>query len=125
LNRYKKYHKSDHLNLDELLGGGLEAGTTCLITGTSGAGKSILANQLVLAATNRGEKSTIFCFDESKEMLLRRAEGVGISLEKFVKEKIIDLQQINVGDLFLGEFVFKVQESVKRNKKHPSIMVDW
>jgi circadian clock protein KaiC len=107
--------KSENSQLDELLGGGLQAGTTCLITGTSGAGKSILANQLVLAAANRGEKSSVFCFDERKEIFLRRAEGVGMPFEKLVQGKVIDLQQINVGDLSLGEFSFKVQESVERN----------
>ena len=107
--------KSENSHLDELLGGGLQGGTTCLITGTSGAGKSILANQLVLAAAKESKKSSVFCFDENKEILLRRAEGVGIPLTNLIEEKIIDLQQIHVGDLSLGEFAFKVQESVQRN----------
>lgn len=106
---------SGNADLDALLGGGMEAGTACLITGTSGAGKSTLATLYVQAAADRGDPSVIFCFEERSETFRRRAEGLGLKITRHIDEGIVDLRQINVGDLSPGEFVQQVRQAVDRD----------
>jgi circadian clock protein KaiC len=66
--------------LDTLLGGGLDRGTSTLIVGPSGAGKSTMALGCVHAAAERGERVLMICFDETKNVLLKRAAGIGVHL---------------------------------------------
>ncbi len=63
--------------LDALLGGGVERGTSCLILGPAGTGKSLLTLTFVAAAIARGEKAALFIFDEEIGLLFDRARGVG------------------------------------------------
>ena len=63
--------------LDTLLGGGIERGTSTLIVGAAGTGKSSLAAQFVAAAAARGQTSALFIFDESIHTLLTRVRGAG------------------------------------------------
>ena len=67
--------------LDDLLGGGVEEGTSTLIVGGAGTGKSTIAAQFCVAAAERGEKSIVFMFDESPNTLFSRCAGLGIDLE--------------------------------------------
>jgi circadian clock protein KaiC len=66
--------------LDMLLGGGLEEGTSTLIVGPPGTGKSSLAAQFVSAANKRGGKRAMFLFEESTSNLLNRADGLNMDL---------------------------------------------
>jgi circadian clock protein KaiC len=66
--------------IDELLGGGLERGSSTLIVGAAGTGKSSLATQFAVEAARRGEHAAMFIFDESLATLQRRAQGLGIAL---------------------------------------------
>jgi circadian clock protein KaiC len=68
--------------LDTLLGGGLEEGTSTLIAGPPGTGKSSLAAQFVTAAANRGQSSAMFLFEEAANNLLNRADGLGMEIRK-------------------------------------------
>ena len=68
--------------LDELLGGGIEHGTSVLMLGPAGCGKSSLALQFAVSAATRGERAALFVFDERLETLLARADGLGIPLRK-------------------------------------------
>ncbi len=68
--------------MDTLLGGGIERGTSTLIVGAAGTGKSSLAAQFVAAAAARGQNAALFIFDESPNTLLTRAAGLGIDLRK-------------------------------------------
>ena len=67
--------------LDALLGGGLDRGTSTLLIGAAGAGKSSLASHFVRAAAERGERSAMFLFDESLRALLTRSKGIGFDIE--------------------------------------------
>ena len=66
--------------LDALLGGGIEEGSSTLIVGPPGTGKSSLAAQFVSAACRRGEGAAMFLFEESASNLLHRTDGLGLSL---------------------------------------------
>ena len=102
--------------LDELLGGGLERGTTCLIQGPSGVGKSSLATLYLYQAAKRGEKAAVYIFDERLETFLHRSKSLGMDFEPFL-EDLITLRQINIGTLSPGEFAHTVLANVAGGAK--------
>jgi circadian clock protein KaiC len=90
--------------LDELLGGGLERGTSTLIVGPPGTGKSSLAAQIVSAALDRGEPAAMFHFEESVSNLLHRADGLNMKLRGAMKSGALTLQQVDPAELSPGQF---------------------
>jgi circadian clock protein KaiC len=100
--------------LDEVLGGGLEFGTSCLLVGPSGTGKSTLATLFTVAAAERGECGAVFLFDERPETYKVRARGIGIPLRKHVETGRVTLRQIDPGEIAPGEFAHQVRETVER-----------
>ncbi|KJS28874.1 MAG: hypothetical protein VR64_22420 [Desulfatitalea sp. BRH_c12] len=109
--------------LDDLLGGGLETGTACLVTGSTGAGKSTLGSLYVQAAAKQGQHSVIFLFDERKETFLRRCASLNIDMASYIEKGLVDLRQISAGDLSPGEFAHDVRESVEE-KKAKVVLID-
>ncbi len=103
--------------LDQLLGGGLDRGTTTLILGQAGTGKSTLALQYAATLAKHGERSMIFAFDETSGILLSRAKNLGIDLEPHVKSGLITLQQVDPAELSPGEFGVRVQQGVEAGAK--------
>jgi circadian clock protein KaiC len=100
-------------DLDTLLGGGLERGTSTLIVGAPGAGKSTLASQFVVSAAAAGKKAAFFTFDESLNTLLTRSTGLGIDLERHVSAGTVIVQQVDPGELSPGEFVHLIRRAVQ------------
>lgn len=90
--------------LDALLGGGLEEGTSTLIAGPPGTGKSSLASQVACAAAKRGEKSALFLFEEAANNLLNRADGLGMNIREPYDSGLLTIQQIDPAELSPGEF---------------------
>lgn len=90
--------------LRRLLGGGLEFGTTLLIAGQSGTGKSTLATLLACAAADRGLKSAIFMFEERPEVLRERSAGVGLAIEDHQAEGRLVLSHFDPAEVSPGEF---------------------
>ena len=99
--------------LDALLGGGLELGSSTLIVGAPGTGKSTLSAQFVAAAADKGMKAAMFIFDESVDTLLSRSTGVGINLEKHVQSGMVTVQPIDPAELSPGEFAHSLRRSVE------------
>ncbi len=97
---------------DELLGGGIERGTSTLITGAAGSGKSSLAAQVATAAAEHGQRAAFFLFDERMQTLVERCNGLGIPLKKHLDAGTIDIRQVAPGDLSPGEFMATVCKSV-------------
>jgi len=81
--------------LDALLGGGLEEGTSTLIAGPPGTGKSSLAAQFVTAAAERGQSSAMFLFEEAANNLLNRADGLGMKIREPYAKGMLSIQQID------------------------------
>ena len=98
--------------LDQLLGGGLDAGTTTLIQGQAGTGKSTLAVQYATQLAARGLQSQFFCFDETVGIVLDRAEKLGLAFPKYVSEGMIAVQQIDPAEISPGEFADRVIRAV-------------
>jgi circadian clock protein KaiC len=100
--------------IDNLLGGGIDRGTSTLLMGPAGSGKSTLATQYVLAAANRGENVTMFIFDESRATVLRRSESIGLSLRPHLDSGRIQIVQIDPAEIPPGEFVHMVRDEVEQ-----------
>ena len=94
--------------LDTLLGGGLERGTSTLIAGAAGTGKSTIALQHATAAAARGERASLFLFDESPTTLVTRARGLGIPVEEHIEAGRLVLRQVDPAELSPGEFASTV-----------------
>jgi circadian clock protein KaiC len=107
--------------LDALLGGGPVRGTSTLLMGPAGSGKSTVAVQYAVAAAQRGDHAVIFAFDESVATLEARTAGLGIDLRSSVKAGTMRLEQIDPAELSPGEFVHRVRLSVERD--HAKIVV--
>jgi len=104
--------RSDVPELDALLGGGIEEGTSTLIVGAAGTGKSTVAAQFAAAAAARGEHAALFVFDESPATLLSRCEQLNIALAQHVESGSISLQQVDPAELTPGEFVHRIRTAV-------------
>lgn len=98
--------------LDQLLGGGIEEGSSTLISGPPGTGKSSLAAQFVASATRQGKRAAMFVFEESANNLVNRADGLGMNLSQAVAEGRVSIQQIDPAELSPGEFAHAVCQAV-------------
>lgn len=112
---------SDLPALDALLGGGIERGTSTMIIGPPGTGKSTITAQFVVAAADRGDRAAMFVFDESRNTLLSRARELGIDLAGQIDAGMISVQQIDPAELSPGEFVHAIRRAV--DEQHATIVV--
>ncbi len=97
---------------DQLLGGGLNAGTSALLLGPAGVGKSSMALQFAIAAAQRGERAVLFQFEESTQSLFARAAGLGFDLQRHVDNGFIQIINLVPGEITPSEFACLVRQSV-------------
>jgi circadian clock protein KaiC len=107
--------KSGVRRLDDLLGGGPDRGTSTLLIGAAGTGKSSVAIQYAVAAAGRGDHAAVFAFDESTETLRRRSRSLGIALDEGLESGKVNVIQVDPGQLSPGEFIHKVRTSVEQH----------
>jgi circadian clock protein KaiC len=107
--------KSGVTALDNLLGGGPDRGTSTLLMGPAGSGKSTIAVQYAVAAANRGDHSVIFAFDESVATLEARSKSLGIELPQGTNAGQIRIQQIDPAEMSPGEFGWLVRQAVEQD----------
>ena len=98
--------------LDELLGGGLAWGSSTLVTGPAGPGKTSLALHFALAAVARGETAAFFSFEEGIGTLAARATGLGWDLDGAVASGRLRIQLMNPAEMSPGEFAHDVCATV-------------
>ncbi|MCR0981127.1 ATPase domain-containing protein [Roseomonas populi] len=98
--------------LDALLGGGLEQGSSALILGPAGTGKSTFTLQFVAAAVARGEKASMFVFDEELGLLFKRTRAMGFDMEAMQASGALHIEQLDAAELSPGEFSHRVREQV-------------
>lgn len=99
--------------LDALVGGGIDRGTSTLVMGPAGAGKSTIAAKYAFAAMQRGEVASIYLFDEGIPSYLARLKSLGFDAEPFVIEGRLFLRQVDVAELSPGEFSNMVRQTVE------------
>ena len=97
---------------DSLIGGGIDSGSSTLILGPAGTGKSLIAITFAMAAIARGEKAALFVFDEELGLLFERMKGMGIELEKMRESGQLLIVQIDAAELSPGEFAHRVCRTV-------------
>lgn len=100
---------------DALLGDGIDRGTSTLLVGAAGTGKSSLATLVAIAAAGRGENAAIFAFDESEQSLLTRADGLGMPLEPHIRQGRIHVQAVDPAEFTPGEFTQLIRQAVERD----------
>jgi circadian clock protein KaiC len=109
----KAVASTDVAEFDALLGGGLDRGTSTLLMGPAGSGKSSLLFQVIHAALIRGEKAVVFSFDETRRILLKRTAGMGIDIESHLAKGRLRLDQVDPAELSPGELVGRVRAAVE------------
>ncbi|XXD97677.1 AAA family ATPase [Pseudomonas sp. Z3-8] len=98
--------------MDALLGGGIETGSSTLILGPAGTGKSLIALIFAAAAVLRGEKAALFIFDEELGLLFERMKNIGIDLHELQKTGNLLIEQVDAAELSPGEFSHRVRRCV-------------
>ena len=102
--------------LDSLFNGGVQRGTSTLVAGPTGCGKSTLCTQFVLSAAKRGEKSAIFTFDETRQSFTVRSRGWGWISIRYLDNGMIHLEQVDPAELSPGEFVHRIRVGRRREE---------
>jgi circadian clock protein KaiC len=99
--------------LDDLLGEGLMRGTSVLLMGPAGAGKSTLVTQYALSEAIRGNRASCYIYEESLGTFLARAAGMGFDLKPHIDRGTVNIQQVDPAELAPGEFAHHVQRDVE------------
>ena len=102
--------------LDQLLGGGIDKGSSTLVLGPAGTGKSLVSIVFAAAAIARGEKAAMFAFDEELGLLFARMKGLGIDLEEMQRAGKLFVEQVDAAELSPGEFAHRVRERVDEDE---------
>jgi circadian clock protein KaiC len=97
---------------DALIGGGIERGSSTLILGPAGTGKSLISITFAMAAIARGEKAALFIFDEELGLLFDRMKGLGIDLQALRESGQLVVVQTDAAELSPGEFAHRVCRTV-------------
>jgi circadian clock protein KaiC len=98
---------------DKLLGGGIESGSSTLVIGPAGTGKSLMVLTMAVGAVKRGERAALFIFDEELGLLFTRSRGLGIDLEAMRDSGDLFIEQIDAAEISPGEFAHKVRVCVE------------
>jgi circadian clock protein KaiC len=105
---------SGNEEINQLLGGGLDAGSCSLILGPAGVGKTVLTTEFAYAAARRGERAMIFLFDERVRAFMARTRGLGMDLSPLIESGLFITQQIEPTEMSPGEFAERVVRAVER-----------
>lgn len=107
--------------LDSLIGGGFHRGTSNLLLGPAGTGKSTIAMKFAIEAAKKGKKVAIYNFEESSFNILVRAQELGLELEKYIASGNITLRKIDPAELTPGQFNALLRNSA--NEFHADMVV--
>ena len=107
--------RSGSAELDDLIGGGLPSGTSTLITGAAGTGKSVLATQYARTAVAGGERVRYYLFDERVPTFLHRAEKLDMHVGDAVRDGRLTLRQIEPTAMSPGEFADEIRSAVEED----------
>lgn len=104
---------SGNAPLDALLGGGIQCGSSTLVLGPAGTGKSVLVLSFALTAIRRGEKAAMFIFDEELGLLIQRALSIGMDMPALIEAGSLMVEQVDAAEMTPGEFSERVRHSVE------------
>jgi circadian clock protein KaiC len=109
--------------LDDLLHGGIERGTVTVISGTTGVGKTTTGTQFMKEAAERGERSVMYLFEESRATMLARSKGIGVPVSAMLERGTLQVEEVEALDVSAQEFAQTVREEVERRDAR-IVMID-
>ncbi len=98
--------------LDAMFGGGVDRGSSTLVAGPTGVGKSSIVMQYLVAAAGRGERAVLYTFDESVRTARVRARSLGLAVDEQIANGRLTLVQVDPAEMSPGEFVAQIREAV-------------
>jgi circadian clock protein KaiC len=114
---------SGNAELDQLLGGGLMEGTSTLLLGPAGVGKSTTATQFAVAAAERGERAIFFEFEESQHAFLQRSRGLGFKVDQYIQDGRLELRQFIAGETTPAELASQIREAIQTDEQGRKVSV--
>jgi circadian clock protein KaiC len=112
----QRQSKSGIAALDHLLGGGLDYGTSTLVMGPAGCGKSTVTAQYAAHTARQGTNVAVFLFDESVATWVIRTSGIGTEVQPLIDSGALAVQQIDPAEMSPGEFIAHVRRAVEVNQ---------
>ncbi|MFI5230495.1 MAG: ATPase domain-containing protein, partial [Gemmatimonadales bacterium] len=100
--------------LDALIGGRILGGTSTLLMGSAGTGKSIISMQYARQAATEGLKARVYMFDERITTALLRAKGLGIDAADALADGRLTLRQVEPTEMSPGEFAQDIVRAVEK-----------
>lgn len=107
-------------DLDQLLGGGLDVGTSNLFMGPAGTSKTTLALQCAHQTASNGGRVLFFTFDETTRLITKRAAKVGLDIQPFLDSGAIVLRKLDPVEIGPGEFAYEIKSAIE---SHPTDLV--
>jgi circadian clock protein KaiC len=114
---------SNSVELNTLLGGGIERGSSTLVLGPAGTGKTLLTLSFAVQAIERGETAAMFIFDEEMGLLFQRAKGLGFDLATLKDSGKLIIEQVDAAELAPGEFAQRVRSCVEEHSAR-TVVID-
>src|SRR5690348_17083528 len=114
---------SNSVELNRLLGGGIERGSSTLILGPAGTGKTLLTLSFAVQSIERGECAAMFIFDEEMGLLFERAKGLGLDLAPLRESGKLIVEQVDAAELAPGEFAQRVRTCVQEHNAR-TVVID-
>ena len=105
--------KSGIDDLDSMFGGGINRGSSTLLIGPTGVGKSTLAMQFAYSAAKRGDRSIVYAFDEVLRTAQERAEDLGLAVNEEIAKGTLSMSQVDPAELSPGEFIWQIRCDVE------------
>lgn len=119
-NKYDRKFSSEPISsgiteLDAMLHGGIEKGTISMLTGPTGAGKTNLGIQFMKAASARGERSVMYTFEESAEVIIKRSRLIGVPVDDMIEKGLLKIKSIEPFSYSPDEFSMMVCKDIEEN----------
>jgi circadian clock protein KaiC len=108
--------------LDNILGGGVQYGTSTLVMGPAGAGKSTLLTHYAVTMARSGKSVAYYLFEETEENFMQRATGFGMDLRSCVAEGRLTLLQIDPAEMSPGQFAHEAWKAVEEGRSEVAIV---